>query len=84
MVGLLLNNIESNDVGATLVLSNEASTETVSDVFKAKPVSLQGVVLGGEGLDGAGGAGGLEGWGRHAAQGEAQCPGNCHQQHMER
>ena len=47
-------------------------------------MSLQGVVLGGEGLDGAGGAGGLEGGRGHAAQGEAQCPGNCQQQHLER
>ena len=32
-----------------------------------------------------GGAGRLDGGGGHAAQGEeAQCPGDCHQQHLER
>ena len=65
------------------------STETVSHVLKAEPVSLPRVLeggwSGGEALvEEGGGAGRLEGGGGHAAQGEAQCPGDRHQQHLER
>ena len=70
----------------------------MSHVLKTEPVSLPRVLEGrrpgGEGLvsvgeaglvEGVGGgAGGLDGGGGHAAQGEGQCPGDCHQQHLER
>ena len=35
-----------------------------------------------EGEDRAGWGGWVSQGGRHAGQGEAQCPGNCHQQHL--
>ena len=72
-----------------LHLLKRRGTETVSHILKAEPVSLprvrEGDGSGGEVLEGEGGeAGRLEGGGGHAAQGEAQCPGDCHQQHLER
>ena len=79
-----------------LHLLKRRSTETVSHVLEAEPVSLPrvreggrsgGEVLesGGEVLEGeGGGAGRFEGGGGHAAQGEAQCPRDRQQQHLER
>jgi len=76
-----------------LHLLKRRSTETVSHVLEAEPVSLPrvreggrsgGEVLesGGEVLEGeGGGAGRFEGGGGHAAQGEAQCPRDRQQQH---
>ena len=60
----------------------------MSHVLKTKSVSLprvlEGAWSGGEGLVGEGRVGRFEGGGGHAAEGEAQCPGDCHQQHLER
>ena len=57
----------------------------MSHVLQTEPVSLPGFLeggwSGGEGLEGEGGR--LDGGGGHAAEGETQCPGHCHQQHLE-
>ena len=60
----------------------------MSHVLQTEPVSLPGFLeggwSGGEGLEGGGlEAGRREGGGGHATEGEAQCPGHCHQQHLE-
>ena len=87
----------SQTVRLSLHFLNRRSTETVSHVLEAEPVSLPRVREGawscGEVLESSGevlmegqggGAGRLEGGGRHAAQGEAQCPRDRQQQHLER
>ena len=57
----------------------------MSHVLQTKPLSLPGFLeggwSGGEGLEGEGGR--LDCGGGHATEGEAQCPGHCHQQHLE-
>lgn len=78
----------SKTVRLPLHLLKRRGTETVSHILKAEPVSLprvrEGDGSGGEVLEGEGGeAGRLEGGGGHAAQGEAQCPRDRQQQHLD-
>ena len=84
---LSTSSVLSQTVRLSLHFLNRRSTETVSHVLEAEPVSLpmvrEGAWSGGEVLESGGealmegeggGAGRLEGGGRHAVQGEAQCP----------